>query len=216
MGINVDERVTRQNICSAAISLFNTKGYAGTSVREIAKKANVNISLISYYFNSKQGLLEHLMESFFEGYIQILQKAYELSERNSTRDCIRYVILELLKYQQENNRLARFAHRETTIDSVLTREIMTVYLRQEKFYWQKLFEKGFHSGEFYNQNIDFALIQLKAMLTMPFSNSQYVEEIFHVSPSKPYFIKKYSDFILHWLDERFLKHENKKRQAIVG
>jgi len=56
---------------------------------------------------------------------------------------------------------------------------------------------------------------LKAMLTMPFSNPQYVEEIFHISPSKSYFIEKYSQFIFHWLDERFFNH-GKKHRAIVG
>lgn len=212
----MDERMTKQTICNAAVSLFNTKGFTGTSVREIAKKANVNVSLISYYFNGKQGLLESLMESFFESYIHILENAYELSDTLSTRNCIRKTIFDLLYFQQENSRLARFVHRETTIDSTLTREIMAVYLRKEKFYWQKLFEKGFRSGEFSKRNIDFTIIQLKGMITMPFSNPQYVEEIFHLSPSEQYFIRKYGLYVVQWLDERFSRQADQKQKAEVG
>lgn len=212
----MNEQVTKQMISQAAVSLFNTKGFSGTSVREISKKANVNVSLISYYFNGKQGLLEHLMESFFEAYVRILENAYELSETLSARKSIQNMMLDLLYFQQENSRLARFVHRETTIDSTLTREIMAIYLRREKFYWQKVFEKGFHTGEFKKSDLDLTIIQLKGMLTMPFSNPQYVEEIFHLSPSEPYFIKKYSMYVIRWLDERFLINREQERKVEVG
>ena len=42
----------RQKILEAAISLFAKKGYTGVGVREIAKIAKVNISMISYYYLS--------------------------------------------------------------------------------------------------------------------------------------------------------------------
>lgn len=212
----MDEHMTKQTICNAAIALFNTKGFAGTSVREIARKANVNVSLISYYFNGKQGLLESLMESFFEAYIDIFENAYELSDTIAIRKCVHKTILDLLTYQQENSHLARFVHRETTIDSTLTREIMAVYLRKEKFYWQRFFEQGFRSGEFYKRNIDVTIIQLKGMLTMPFSNPQYVEEIFHLSPTEQYFIKKYGLYVVNWFDEQFCRHESNEKKAEVG
>lgn len=36
--------------------MFAERGFAGTSVRELAKKAQVNVSAISYYFKDKAGL----------------------------------------------------------------------------------------------------------------------------------------------------------------
>lgn len=47
-------------IMEAAESLFAEKGYNGTSVREISEKANVNLAMTSYYFGSKEKLLEAL------------------------------------------------------------------------------------------------------------------------------------------------------------
>lgn len=58
---------TKQRIIDAAVLLFNTKGYDGTSIRELAKKAKVNVSHISYYFDNKVGLQEYLLTSFLIG-----------------------------------------------------------------------------------------------------------------------------------------------------
>jgi AcrR family transcriptional regulator len=45
-------------IMEAAERLFADKGFAGTSVRDIAEAANVNLAMISYYFGSKEKLME--------------------------------------------------------------------------------------------------------------------------------------------------------------
>lgn len=68
---------TKDRIIESAVELFNQKGFSGTSVREIAKTANVNVAHISYYFNGKGGLMEHLVSRFYEGYLRILEKGYE-------------------------------------------------------------------------------------------------------------------------------------------
>ena len=49
-------------ILNAAEKLFEEKGFDGTSVRDIAKAADVNLAMISYYFGSKDKLLETLFE----------------------------------------------------------------------------------------------------------------------------------------------------------
>ena len=45
-----------------AESLFAEKGFNGTSVRDIADKAKVNLAMISYYFGSKEKLFEALFQ----------------------------------------------------------------------------------------------------------------------------------------------------------
>lgn len=51
-----------ENILLNAEKLFAEKGFDGTSTREISAAAHVNVSMISYYFGSK----EHLLEKIFE------------------------------------------------------------------------------------------------------------------------------------------------------
>lgn len=48
-------------ILSVAEKLFSEKGFEGTSIRDISKHAKINIAMVSYYFGSKDKLLESLI-----------------------------------------------------------------------------------------------------------------------------------------------------------
>ncbi|WP_432670150.1 TetR/AcrR family transcriptional regulator [Flavobacterium sp. SM2513] len=48
-------------ILQVAERLFAEKGFDGTSVRDIAKAAEINIAMVSYYFGSKEKMLEALV-----------------------------------------------------------------------------------------------------------------------------------------------------------
>ena len=49
-------------IIEIAEKLFADKGFKGTSVREIADEAGINLAMISYYFGSKVKLMEAIFE----------------------------------------------------------------------------------------------------------------------------------------------------------
>jgi AcrR family transcriptional regulator len=75
-------------ILEAASELFLNKGYTDVTLREIAKKADVNLGLIPYYFTSKETLgkevslfmIEQLYQvvSVNESYLNNLPKAEQL------------------------------------------------------------------------------------------------------------------------------------------
>ncbi|OYU84912.1 MAG: TetR family transcriptional regulator [Flavobacterium sp. BFFFF2] len=48
-------------IIQVAEALFAEKGFDGTSIRDISAKADVNVAMVSYYFGSKEKLLEALV-----------------------------------------------------------------------------------------------------------------------------------------------------------
>ena len=48
-------------ILQVAERLFAEKGFDGTSIRNIAKEAKINIAMVSYYFGSKEKMLESLI-----------------------------------------------------------------------------------------------------------------------------------------------------------
>lgn len=48
-------------ILEVAETLFAEKGFDGTSIRDISKVAKINIAMVSYYFGSKEKLLESLI-----------------------------------------------------------------------------------------------------------------------------------------------------------
>jgi AcrR family transcriptional regulator len=49
------------HILQVAEKLFAEQGFDGTSIRNISKEAKINIAMISYYFGSKEKLLESLI-----------------------------------------------------------------------------------------------------------------------------------------------------------
>lgn len=57
---------------SAATDLFNRKGYAGTSVREIVETAGVTKPVLYYHFGSKEGLYLALFEESFKALLGLI------------------------------------------------------------------------------------------------------------------------------------------------
>ena len=56
---------TKEKILSCAEELFYLKGYDGTGVQEIAGQAGITKPTLYYYFGSKRGLLDQLLETKF-------------------------------------------------------------------------------------------------------------------------------------------------------
>lgn len=68
---------TEQRIIDSAVSLFSRKGYKNTSIKEIARKADVNSLTIFRYFHDKDTL-------FFQAVEQMKQSAFDPEALNKT------------------------------------------------------------------------------------------------------------------------------------
>ena len=191
---------TKDSIVEAAISLFNSKGYNGTSIRDIAGLANVNIANISYYFNGKQGLLEYCYIDFFESYISLLENIF-LAQKYDPTEKLKRCVESIISYQCQNPQLTRFVLREVSIDSQVVREIMSTYYVKEKYIFTKILEEGMDKREFNRMSIPYTIIQLKSFLSMPFIHSFYLTEVLHVFLHEEYFEKKYLKEINNWIDQ---------------
>ena len=72
----------REHILVIAEQLFGERGFDGTSVRDIAQSAGVNLAMISYYFGSKEKLLAALIvfrSEYTYGILEELNKDQSLS-----------------------------------------------------------------------------------------------------------------------------------------
>src|SRR5712691_9609508 len=67
---------TRKQILDASLSLFSERGFARTTVRDIARQAGITDAAIYYHFDSKQELLEALVEE--RGFLSSLQNLARL------------------------------------------------------------------------------------------------------------------------------------------
>lgn len=191
---------TKQKILQAAIYLFNSKGFTGTSVREIAKQASVNVAHISYYFKGKGGLLEYLVSHYYEGYIKVLEDNYSQLKYGNAHVILSKITLDILNYQHENRQLSRLVYREVTLDTILIREVMTTYLTKEKYYLKSIIEQGIKEGNYRKGFVPHIIIQLRSLLHMPYLQPQYMSEVLHIQPHETYFVHQYYKELKNWLN----------------
>jgi TetR/AcrR family transcriptional regulator len=84
----------RRRLLSSAAELFSTKGYAGTTVREIVARAGVTKPALYYYFHSKEGIYLDLMREPIRGFFEHIDSA--MQEPGTARE--RLVRLCLVAY----------------------------------------------------------------------------------------------------------------------
>lgn len=61
---------TREKLLAAALEQFGEHGYAGASIREIARATGANVALVSYHFGGKEQLYRELLRHVVEGRMQ--------------------------------------------------------------------------------------------------------------------------------------------------
>ncbi len=163
-----------ENIILHAEKLFAEKGFEGTSTREISKEAEVNISMISYYFGSKEKLLEQIFEYRMEQGLQNLNLIIERTDINAA-DKITMIIDGFLhrvithrNFYQILQREQIFPKNPMIIDHIKTSKMKFLTL------YKKVIDEGYESGifkrrpkvEFIHSTISGTVFT--AMNTMPF------------------------------------------------
>lgn len=120
--------ITSENkILSAASDIFYHNGYHGTTMRDIAKTAGVNLALLHYYFKSKDALFKKVFLQAFSVYfdkaIAILNSDMDILEK------IESVIAFYAKTTLKHPGLLVFILQETTANPSL-KPIIGEYVKQ--------------------------------------------------------------------------------------
>ena len=64
----MEKQKTKQRILDAALELFSTQGFEATSIAQIADAVGVRKASLYSHFDSKQDILDRLIDSIMEGY----------------------------------------------------------------------------------------------------------------------------------------------------
>ncbi|MEO6883346.1 MAG: TetR family transcriptional regulator [Bacteroidia bacterium] len=100
----------KEALLEVAEVLFAEKGFEGTSVRDIALKANVNVAMISYYFGSKEKMLEALIEyRSVEGFkkLEELNANQQLDPKSKIERVVDLYVDKILSNQPIHNIMSR-------------------------------------------------------------------------------------------------------------
>ena len=85
-------------IIESAEKLFAAKGFDGTSVRDIAEAAGINLAMVSYYFGSKEKLFEAMFahrSEFFKLQLENMIQNKDLEPMEKIQQLIDQYILKL-------------------------------------------------------------------------------------------------------------------------
>lgn len=82
---------------SAALHLFATKGYTATSMQEIADLVNLNKASLYFYIKSKKELYLIVIEEQFNGYMSAVQNMFSDSKNESIETLLYQTVKEILK-----------------------------------------------------------------------------------------------------------------------
>ncbi|GGN05429.1 TetR family transcriptional regulator [Dyadobacter beijingensis] len=145
-------------IIEVAERLFSQKGFAGTSVRDIAQEADVNVSMISYYFGSKEKLIEALFQlrmTESRSRLETLVMTSELSALQKFNMFIDSVIDRLMGNQCFHNIMLR-----EQLSSERT-PVISEFIRSLKFrnveLIQRMLREGQEAGDF-KKDINVSLV----------------------------------------------------------
>jgi AcrR family transcriptional regulator len=102
-----DEHV-RTRLLNAAVRVFDRKGYAGASVREIAEAAGVTKPALYYHFGSKEGVLLAILRQAEQQFSDAVARA--VARTGSARDRIVGLCEDIYGLFGQNVPVARVAH----------------------------------------------------------------------------------------------------------
>jgi AcrR family transcriptional regulator len=112
---------TRERVLDAALDLFGERGLTGTTVRDIAGRAKVNIAAISYHFGGKGELYREVARTVIAGIeTRVVSRAAHIIQDPPAEpaaalaalETMMETVVDVIVGPQEMRRVARFIIRE--------------------------------------------------------------------------------------------------------
>lgn len=156
---------TSSRILEAAAELFSVRGFARTTIRQIAERASANSALIYYYFGSKGGLLEALV-----GRMQALVHANlerSMALEGTPREKLERFIRLQVELMRQRSPLLRILLREVLNQNELVLGAMRRAIELNLGLVRSLIREGVEAGEFRETDELLAAQTLIGSLMMP-------------------------------------------------
>ena len=151
MANDEDDRGSSERILDAATELFGARGFARTSIRQIADRARANSALIYYYFGSKTGLLDALVTRIQAAVHDNLERS--IASAGSPHERLERFIRLQVELMRRRSPLLRILLRELLNQNELATGTMRRALEPNIALLTNLLKEGIAAGEF-REDID--------------------------------------------------------------
>lgn len=141
------ESPTKTVIVDSAVENFQSRGYHGTSIRDIARSADMTAASIYHHFSSKQQILQHIMEHVLKQAISDTNSALMKVGRSPEEQLVGVVRAWVL-YHTEHRALALIGASEIrSLDGVGYRIVVSLRDQQQQIF-QGVIARGVAEGAF--------------------------------------------------------------------
>jgi AcrR family transcriptional regulator len=110
---------SRERILTSALEIFSERGFDGTTTRDIAARARVNLGLIKYYFDNKEKLWRAAIDRIFESLWSGL--ARNAAPTFGDRQAIAELLRECVRFAARNPAFVRLMNDEGKRDGTRMR-----------------------------------------------------------------------------------------------
>ncbi|GAA0456074.1 forespore capture DNA-binding protein RefZ [Alkalibacillus silvisoli] len=193
----MSEITSKEKIMRAASELFYYNGFKGTSTRAITDKANVNVSLISYYFKNKQGLLEQMTVDYYESYLELVEVLMQQYQPLNSHNFY-HVIEEIIHYKERHFQFTCFIQRELSLDNIFIRELFSTYVAKETYYLKTIAEQITSHYQFNEMKREAFYLQFKSLINAPFTYGNEWKKSYDWDDSRKVFVNAYIDVLKKW------------------
>lgn len=208
--VKTDFNEKQIQILLIAENLFAEKGFDGTSIRDIAKEAKINIAMVSYYFGSKEQLLESIIVYRASG-IKLQLDNLALEDLDPLQKINKLVALYIDKVNS-NRCVYKIMHFEFSASQrVINLEAFTDLKRGNLKVLETIIEDGQNKG-FFRKDIAIPLLTTTILGTyFHFHlNRPFYQELFRLDTEEKYntYIKTTLTMHIQQTIKAFLTHEN--------
>jgi AcrR family transcriptional regulator len=167
----------RTHIIETAMDLFAGKGYEGTSIRDIAEKASVNLAMVNYYFGSKEKLFENIVEyksSVTRGILDEILKNNKLSAIEKIYAIIDSYVEKLFTHRSFHRLIYQeliLNQREELQNSIVNN------LAPNSVIIKRIIEIGIKNGEFKKVDVELTLASLMGTVNQVLLSRKFCNKI---------------------------------------
>ncbi|ANI87991.1 hypothetical protein A9P82_00845 [Arachidicoccus ginsenosidimutans] len=138
----------KTHIVNVAVELFSQNGFEGTSMRDLASTAGVNIAMINYYFGTKEKLFETIVESRANLHREVLENVLNDKKLSSIQK-----IDKVVDYQVEKVLEDRHFHKVLQAEVMLNKrpdlnQAIGNIFKRNSWVTRAILEEGVKCGEF--------------------------------------------------------------------
>jgi AcrR family transcriptional regulator len=155
--VNMEFNDKQVQIIETAEKLFADNGFDGTSVRDIAEEAGVNVAMISYYFGSKEKLLHALFIYRAEGTTQVLEGMLQNKELDPLQKVNVMIDYFIDKFHNQHCFHKIMMREQVANQKNATSEMIQDFKKRNQQLVKQLIQEGQKSGDF-NKNIDVPIL----------------------------------------------------------